>query len=943
MKKLFLCLMLVTLTMLSACKQTPKEDEQELGPAKLEDFSYIHERDFQPLATFRNQISFEQVTPEMFANAFSENGISGHPRLITNEAEINRVRGLIGSNETIDQFYQSVKNRADSILRKTRPVWGLDSVGARVQSVHEYSPGLVDAAFYYLLNPNQNDPTVQAYKTKAIDYVIALTEYKDWGSGPDAGGGTGRHFLDTGVAASNVGIFYDLMYNEMTQEQRTKIKNGLIRLAINPGYDGVMNNAWWSTIENNWNAICNGGLIIASMALYGEEDNTLEENTRYEKLIAKAFNNMDIHIKSYFPSGGSEEGYMYWEYALMYLELPLEAFNQNLGTTFGRTENENFKKIAYSPMTESGPATGIAVGDDPVKTSRSSSRIWFSYFYNLADIQSYRLETVREDKLTWREVMYYKPELDTGEKVTINAPLDIYIRGLEEVSLRSSYDTQALFGGLHVGPNNASHGHLDAGQFDLQSNGLNWIYGSFGRDDYQIPGYFSNGGQPGYEEPISGEQLQAKRNHIYRIRTESKSAVVIKPGGSKRDIRQEQADNGLPVVEKILSKPKGAFTIVNLTDPYRRDIESYKRGMMISQDRQVITLQDEIINKSEDSWVYWSVNLNAGTSITVNPDGKSAILELAGQYMYVQIASPIEGSFMIFDANYYPNESNFPLTTGQALNPQKKLVIRLTDVKETTISVNFVPLKQWETEPSFKLPKVKPMSEWNIADGEIAEKVIDGPKLDSIKIDGTPISGFTKDKITYEHTVPLEQENLPVVVATAASGIKITTQVNEHYAFIFAEQDGKQTVYSIRLKVATSPTTADLLPIVGVTATDAQDGNPPENAVDGINEDGSRWSSEGVQSITLDLGQIYDVQFLSMALFSGNERSQLYNIYLSEDGINYTQMYQETIQSSGTTSGFETVKFALTKARYVKIACYGNTVSAWNSIKEINVYGKLND
>ena len=353
----------------------------------------------------------------------------------------------------------------------------------------------------------------------------------------------------------------------------------------------------------------------------------------------------------------------------------------------------------------------------------------------------------------------------------------------------------------------------------------------------------------------------------------------------------------------------------------------------------MVTLQDEIVTKSDRSWVYWSVNVNAGANINISEDGRSALLEMGGEHLYVEIAAPSQGRFMIYDAMYYPNQSDFPLTTGQSPNSQQKLVIRLTNVEETTISVNFVPLERWETKPSFERPAVIPMEYWNIPDGEIPAPATDGPQLDGIRIDGQPLAGFNPSKTYYEHTVPLEQIELPVVEGIASGNKKITTLVNERYAFIFVEQQGKQTVYSIKLNLATRPETAQFLEVVDVTASDYQEGNPPENAVDGINADHSRWSAEGVQHILLDLGDVYDVGFVSIALFNGDVRSQLFNIYLSVDGETFIPMFDEIQRTSGTTDDFETVRFALTEARYVKIQCYGNSVSGWNSIKEIEVYG----
>ena len=44
--------------------------------------------------------------------------------------------------------------------------------------------------------------------------------------------------------------------------------------------------------------------------------------------------------------------------------------------------------------------------------------------------------------------------------------------------------------------------------------------------------------------------------------------------------------------------------------------------------------------------------------------------------------------------------------------------------------------------------------------------------------------------------------------------------------------------------------------------------------------------------------------------------------------------------SSGSTEGVEGYSFAKTKAKHVRILGYGNSVNLWNSIREIEIYGK---
>ncbi len=131
------------------------------------------------------------------------------------------------------------------------------------------------------------------------------------------------------------------------------------------------------------------------------------------------------------------------------------------------------------------------------------------------------------------------------------------------------------------------------------------------------------------------------------------------------------------------------------------------------------------------------------------------------------------------------------------------------------------------------------------------------------------------------------------------------------------------------------------LPVVEVTASaeqvDATHDNGKENVLD---EDFStRWSAEGEQFITLDLGGLYTVSYLKVAFYNGDERSTHYQIDVSTDNVNFTNVVPRTL-SAGLTDDFEIIDFEDIDTRYVRLTGFGNTGgSDWNSITEIEVWG----
>lgn len=124
--------------------------------------------------------------------------------------------------------------------------------------------------------------------------------------------------------------------------------------------------------------------------------------------------------------------------------------------------------------------------------------------------------------------------------------------------------------------------------------------------------------------------------------------------------------------------------------------------------------------------------------------------------------------------------------------------------------------------------------------------------------------------------------------------------------------------------------------VTSVTAS-ADDGNKPENVIDG--DYNTRWSAQGAYcTLTLELPQLLPIGYVGVAWYVGNERTSSFEIELSENGTDYNSVFKGqsalTLNMTGYDAGGE-------NARFVRIACMGNSESLWNSITEVKIYPPL--
>ena len=110
--------------------------------------------------------------------------------------------------------------------------------------------------------------------------------------------------------------------------------------------------------------------------------------------------------------------------------------------------------------------------------------------------------------------------------------------------------------------------------------------------------------------------------------------------------------------------------------------------------------------------------------------------------------------------------------------------------------------------------------------------------------------------------------------------------------------------------------------------------NAAANAIDGNRS--TRWSAEYEQWLELELEEISDISAINLSTYLGSERSQYFDLDISEDGINYTTVY--TGATSGMTDDMEAIPFDTIRGKYVKLRCHGTDTGSWNSICEIEVY-----
>ncbi len=606
------------------------------------------------------------ITPKMLQLRLESSTVKNiHPRLFFSKEDIASVKLLNQQGDfLIRTGYEQYVKEANDILKQPLLTYFLDDANLRVPSIHKFASQLPSLVMTYQLTGDT------IYARRIINQFKKMSEFPDWGAN--------RHFLDAGIGGFDFAFAYDALYSFLKADEKKMMKDAVIKQVLLPGKQQLQQKLWWTTANHNWNGICNGGLIMAALAIY--EDNPQEMS----EIITLAINALPKYIQSFEPDGQSEEGLMYWGYGLMYTTVALESMHRVLGTAFGLDQMSGFRKTGWFPAYVSGPVTSLNIGDDPIKNGINKSFFWFAKNFNDTALATKQYEICKEaHSMNWMDMIYYNPSMVKSSSLTQSLSLENHIHGIDVMTLRNGWDKNAVFVSMHGGNNFANHAHLDAGSFDIQALGEVWAYGNLGSDIYTYPGYFSKTTLPTYMG-IDSPQTNAGRWHFYRLRAEGKNCLVFNPSASP-----DQNERGTANLQSQLIGVNESSYTIDLANCYSRDVISYARKIQLNKLTSIITVQDDFVSKSK-AIVWWSMHTKA--KIDLIAEDKSALLKLNGKQLVVTIISPSNASFQILDASYLPGQI-FPFTKNSVNKGFKKLAIKLEGEMKGKIQVIFKPQK----------------------------------------------------------------------------------------------------------------------------------------------------------------------------------------------------------------------------------------------------------
>ncbi|MBQ8720417.1 MAG: heparinase II/III family protein [Clostridia bacterium] len=460
----------------------------------------------------------------------------------------------------------------------------------------------------------------------------------------------------------------------------------------------------WGIVNcnNNWQTVCGTGMISAALVLmsYDEYADTCKS------VMSECLANTYKCLHQYAPDGSFIESPGYWGYATRTLFNTLGILNSAAGTDYGYLDAVGLHGSFYFATYicdstyrawdyHDGPWSSIRTGSGFISIA--------AVLYNDANIANFR-EIMYENcsfDTTEFDLLYYSAELakDADEELS----LDYYGKAIETVTMRSGWEIGSTFTGLHTGANNVSHGDIDSGSFYLDMGGILWI-GDEGSENYNVGSYFSN----------------SKRYYYYKKSAEAHNTIVMRDSPNyKTDFKyggqvfNSQSQTYATITTFKSYGDDGAVAIANMKPQYGSNCTSGRRGIMMTNSRSTVVLQDQISFDSEVS-LSWIVNCQRRPDISKDGKTASATLYQGGTKYELRMTLLSDNEELVFEKT--GNTTVLPTTVTKensgnekASSPDNRLIINADNVTEFNVAVVFELIKHEDEVVGYEFVD---MSEW---------------------------------------------------------------------------------------------------------------------------------------------------------------------------------------------------------------------------------------
>lgn len=526
--------------------------------------------------------------------------IMAHPRLLLLKGEENRILTEIKKDTTWLKVHNAIIKESEAML--TLPQVERTLIGRRLLQVSRESLRRIFFLSYAWRLTHQ-----QKFFDRCEEELLTVAKFEDWHP---------SHFLDVAEMTLAVSIGYDWLYNDLSPASRNIISQAIIEKGLAPSLDPKYNS--WLRVTNNWNQVCNAGITYGALAVYEKQPATSVS------LIERSIKSIQIPMKEYAPDGNYREGYSYWGYGTSFNVLFNDALQKIFGTDFNLNSQPGFMQTAFFYENLIGTSgqpfcysdCGGLEGLQPAMfwfadKLKDPSLLYIEKNYLLASTFNINANRLFPAAMLWANGVTLQ-SIHEPEKKTWNGK-----GGNEVTMMRTDWQKgKGIYVGFKGGSPSVSHGHMDAGSFVLDANGVRWS-ADLGMQQYNS---LESAGLD-----IWNMSQKSQRWEVFRYSNFSHSTLTVNG--------QLQNMKGIAPILKTSDNPLNMYAVMDLSSIYNQQLQHAKRGIAIVN-KQYVVVRDELETGDSTCIIRWAMLTPATVSET---KGNQARLTNKGQQLMLYV------------------------------------------------------------------------------------------------------------------------------------------------------------------------------------------------------------------------------------------------------------------------------------------------------------------
>jgi hypothetical protein len=562
-----------------------------------------------------------------------------HPRLLLNDADLERLRATIGDSPLAHRLYLEFAREADRLL--AQPPLEPRVTGVRGSTTaHHAVERIYTLALIYRLDRKRQ------HLDRVARELRAIAAFRDWNP---------IRFTDTAEYTHAMAIGYDWLYGALSPADRQLVRDAIFSKGLDPAIPVYERKLSWVANHFYWNPVCNGGLTLGALAV-AEDD-----MQKCEAIVRFAVDSLPQALATYGPDGGWPEGEWYWNFATRYVAAMLGGLETAVGNDYGLGGNKHLERTGRFRVYTTGPTGRVFnYGDAAEDDGDAPEMFWLA---KRASQPVFAWHEVRHLERAGRgdplDLVWFHHELKPPSGPAW--PLDSIFPALGAATFRGSWeDPDALFLAAVARDNKAPHSHLDLGSFIFEAGGVRWAI-DLGPDEYGSGGV---GARPHW--------------NYYRTRTEAHNTITI--DNENQDTRAEAR------ITRHEFTPDLAWVQFDLTRAYPNKVRTLQRRIGLAQ-RQAVLIQDSL-RAHQPVEAVWGMVTDASISLSY----QHAELRKDNWILAAEIITPRHAIFDIESTHSAPPQNP---NTGT-----RKLIVRLGErVTDLDLTILLTPYRAGQPKP----------------------------------------------------------------------------------------------------------------------------------------------------------------------------------------------------------------------------------------------------